>query len=68
LVSFARIAVGAHFLSDTVVSFFVMLIMADSVHHYMFEHRARTSSASFCRDDGAQPSGFSDTGSESAGL
>lgn len=35
LVSFARIAVGAHFFSDTVVSFFVMWIVADALHHYM---------------------------------
>jgi lipid A 4'-phosphatase len=35
-VSFSRIAVGAHFLSDTVVSFFVMLIVADALHFYMF--------------------------------
>jgi lipid A 4'-phosphatase len=34
-VSFARIASGAHFFSDTVVSFFVMLIVADALRHYM---------------------------------
>jgi hypothetical protein len=28
-------AAGAHFLSDTVVSFFLMLIVADVLHHYM---------------------------------
>lgn len=36
LVSAARIATGAHFLSDTVVSFFVMLIVADALHYRMF--------------------------------
>jgi lipid A 4'-phosphatase len=36
LVSFSRVASGAHFFSDTVVSFFVMLIVADVLHHYMF--------------------------------
>jgi lipid A 4'-phosphatase len=35
LVSFCRIASGAHFLSDTVVSFFVMLIVADVLHYYL---------------------------------
>jgi len=35
VVSLSRIAVGAHFFSDTVVSFFVMLITADVLHHYM---------------------------------
>ena len=36
VVSLSRIAVGAHFFSDTVVSFFVMLITADVLYHYMF--------------------------------
>jgi len=44
-VSFCRIASGAHFLSDTVVSFFVMLIVADVLHYYLvlgaFEREAR---------------------------
>ena len=35
-VSFSRVAIGAHFLSDTVVSFFVMLIVADALYFYMF--------------------------------
>jgi lipid A 4'-phosphatase len=35
LVSFARISAGAHFFSDTVVSFFVMLIVADVLYHYV---------------------------------
>ncbi len=35
LVSISRIASGAHFLSDTVVSFFVMWIIADVMYFYM---------------------------------
>jgi lipid A 4'-phosphatase len=35
LVSFSRISAGAHFFSDTVVSFFVMLILADLLRHYL---------------------------------
>jgi len=35
LVSVARIASGAHFFSDTVVSFFIMLIVADVSYFYM---------------------------------
>jgi lipid A 4'-phosphatase len=38
-VSLSRIAAGAHFLSDTVVSFFVMWLMADVLYHYMIETR-----------------------------
>lgn len=34
-VSFCRVAAGAHFFSDTVVSFFVMLIVADILYHYL---------------------------------
>lgn len=34
-VSFARLAAGAHFLSDVVTAFFVMLIMSDVLYHYM---------------------------------
>lgn len=33
--SFARISAGAHFFSDTVVSFFVMLLVADILFFYM---------------------------------
>ena len=44
-VSFCRVASGAHFLSDTVVSFFVMLIVADVLYHYVvlgeFERKMR---------------------------
>jgi lipid A 4'-phosphatase len=39
LVSLARIAAGAHFLSDTVVSFFVMLIASDAFHYRLFLFR-----------------------------
>ena len=35
VVSFCRIASGAHFLSDTVVSLFVMLIVADVLYYYL---------------------------------
>jgi lipid A 4'-phosphatase len=35
LTSFCRVATGAHFFSDTVVSFFVMLIVADVLYHYL---------------------------------
>lgn len=36
LVSAARMASGAHWLSDNVVSFFVMLIVADALYYQMF--------------------------------
>lgn len=39
LVSFARIASGAHFFSDTLVSFFVMWITADALYHVMLAPR-----------------------------
>jgi membrane-associated phospholipid phosphatase len=35
VVSFSRVASGAHFFSDSVVSFFVMLISADALRHYL---------------------------------
>jgi lipid A 4'-phosphatase len=35
LVSLSRIASGAHFLSDTVVSFFVMLTLADVLYYFV---------------------------------
>ena len=35
LVSFLRVASGAHFFSDTVVSFFVMLIFTDVLYYYV---------------------------------
>lgn len=40
IVSFGRIAAGAHFFSDTVVSFFVMLLMADALYYYVVLNRA----------------------------
>lgn len=36
LVSAARIASGAHYLSDTIASFFVMLAVADALYYRMF--------------------------------
>lgn len=39
LVSFSRIASGAHFLSDTVVAFFVMWITADALHYFILRRR-----------------------------
>lgn len=49
-VSFCRIASGAHFISDTVVSFFVMLIVADVLYYYLvlaqLEREARVRLAS----------------------
>lgn len=35
LVSFSRVSAGAHFFSDTVVSFFIMLIVADVLYYYL---------------------------------
>jgi membrane-associated phospholipid phosphatase len=35
VVSFSRVATGAHFFSDSVVSFFVMLIVTDVLYHYL---------------------------------
>jgi len=35
LVSYSRVASGAHFLSDCVVSFFVMLILSDVLYYYV---------------------------------
>ncbi len=45
LVSAARIAAGAHFLSDTIVSFFVMLVVSDALHYRMFLFRPWTATA-----------------------
>jgi len=36
VVSLGRIAAGAHFFSDSVVSFFVMLLVTDVLYYYMF--------------------------------
>ncbi|MDY6947929.1 MAG: phosphatase PAP2 family protein [Pseudomonadota bacterium] len=35
VVSLSRVAAGAHFFSDTVVSFFVMAILADGLYYYV---------------------------------
>ncbi|HUQ10973.1 MAG TPA: phosphatase PAP2 family protein [Steroidobacteraceae bacterium] len=40
LVSFGRVAAGAHFFSDTVVSFFVMLLIADALYYYVVLNQA----------------------------
>jgi lipid A 4'-phosphatase len=40
VVSLYRIAAGAHFFSDCVVSFFVMLIIADALYYYMILHKS----------------------------
>lgn len=37
VVSFSRIAAGAHFLSDSMVSLFVMLIVSDVLYFYLIE-------------------------------
>jgi lipid A 4'-phosphatase len=42
LVSLSRIASGAHFLSDTVVSYFLMWILADVMHFYILLPRHGT--------------------------
>jgi lipid A 4'-phosphatase len=34
-ISVSRMASGAHFFSDTVVSFFIMLMLSDLLHHYI---------------------------------
>ena len=43
-VSFCRVASGAHFFSDTVVSFFVKLIVADVLHYYLVSEQVPSSS------------------------
>lgn len=45
LVSLSRIASGAHFFSDTVVSFFVMLIFTDVLYHYIVSSTTERSGA-----------------------
>jgi lipid A 4'-phosphatase len=39
VISLSRMASGAHFFSDTVASFFIMLIVADVLYHYLLERR-----------------------------
>ena len=41
LVSWSRVATGAHFFSDTVVSFFVMLIFTDVLYYYLLVPKAQ---------------------------
>ncbi len=45
VVSFSRVASGAHFFSDSVVSFFVMLLSADVLYHYLLLPRSEQPSA-----------------------
>ncbi|HEX6395797.1 MAG TPA: phosphatase PAP2 family protein [Steroidobacteraceae bacterium] len=45
VMSFARISSGAHFFSDTVASFFVMLIVADVLFFYLLAPRPATAEA-----------------------
>lgn len=42
VMSVARISAGAHFFSDTVTSFFVMLIVADVLYFYLLAQRPAT--------------------------
>jgi len=42
LVSFSRIASGAHFFSDNVISFFIMLITADILYYYFLHNRSES--------------------------
>lgn len=46
LVSLSRVAAGAHFFSDTVVSFFVMLIITDVLFYYMLSPTTEREEAS----------------------
>jgi len=50
VMSFARISSGAHFFSDTVTSFFVMLLVADVLYFYLLTPRLH--SAKVGVDDG----------------
>ncbi len=45
IVSFSRVSSGAHFFSDTVVSFYVMYICADVFRHYLLAAPARAAGA-----------------------
>lgn len=57
LVSLSRVASGAHFFSDVVVSFFVMLIAADVLHHYLLlPDRAEFQRPNFRRNRSASAS------------
>lgn len=62
LVSFSRIAAGAHFLSDSFVSFFLMWIAADVLYFYVLRPGREAQSAAIATrreapDDGG-PKGF----------
>jgi lipid A 4'-phosphatase len=50
MVSFGRVSAGAHFFSDTVVSFFVMLLMADALYYYVVLNQAAREGALTRRD------------------
>jgi len=47
IVSLSRVASGAHFFSDSVVSFFVMLISADVLYHYLLLPRSERHPAEY---------------------
>jgi len=47
LVSLSRITSGAHFFSDTVVSFFVMLIVSDALHFLLLSPNSRVIEVAF---------------------
>jgi lipid A 4'-phosphatase len=50
LVSISRIVAGAHFFSDTVVSFFVMLVVADVLYHYIVMTARERQQSAACDD------------------
>jgi lipid A 4'-phosphatase len=49
IIALSRLASGAHFFSDTVTSFFVMLIVSDVLYHYMILPRESLAGASLAR-------------------
>jgi lipid A 4'-phosphatase len=55
LVSLSRVSAGAHFFSDTVVSFFVMLIAADVFWYYVVSQNRRTAAQPVSRRDALTP-------------
>ena len=50
LISFSRVSAGAHFFSDTVVSFFVMLLTADALYYYVVLNHVGRQGAQTRRD------------------
>jgi lipid A 4'-phosphatase len=50
LISFARVSAGAHFFSDTMVSFFVMLLTADALYYYVVLNHVGRQEAQTRRD------------------